>query len=474
MNPDTKALRKLKRKYSKNPDDRGVALVKRLLLSYLPGWLVIWVLRKYFVKSDYKAARESIKFFQLSSTAYSAGKARKAQRLLLIALRLLGDGLPKSYIFLLHSVIVATLQNPTKRSLISKSILLGTKEIPVETLDASHWYQLSRGLFSLGYFRAAWVARENSIDLSISEALAPDANLTTTQRAIEAHLERREFDLASRILKNSAEKYKQKLHAEYKIFLSLVHKKFHETNIDLSDSSFDQEGYGHLIKDRSVAIVGPAKFHGNYGNKIDSCDTVIRIKSPGVRRLPAKELYGERCDINYYGGNEIQSLIDSRDEVLVEDCLNPPMITLSWDYKLKTDNNFIIYNLDFTGPLYRTTSTAGVRTLFSMLCLRPKKMLVFGFDFYASEKQYSDDMMRFLDRKAQELGHSLPIAKSMVGFESAYRCTGLVHHDPVSNFCFAQNLHKAGLFEIEPYGKSILELTPYQYVERLEEMLGDW
>ena len=47
-------------------------------------------------------------------------------------------------------------------------------------------------------------------------------------------------------------------------------------------------------------------------------------------------------------------------------------------------------------------------------------------------------------------------------------------HDPVSNLCFAQNLYKAGLFEIEPYGKSILELTPYQYVERLEEMLGDW
>ena len=47
-------------------------------------------------------------------------------------------------------------------------------------------------------------------------------------------------------------------------------------------------------------------------------------------------------------------------------------------------------------------------------------------------------------------------------------------HDPVSNFCFAQNLYKAGLFEIEPYGASILALTPCQYVERLEEMLGDW
>jgi hypothetical protein len=52
--------------------------------------------------------------------------------------------------------------------------------------------------------------------------------------------------------------------------------------------------------------------------------------------------------------------------------------------------------------------------------------------------------------------------------------TSFSTHDPVSNFCFEQNLYEAGLFEIEPYGASILALTPYQYVERLEEMLGDW
>ena len=191
MKPDTRELRKLKRKYSKNPDDRGVGLVKRLLLSYSPGWLVVWVLRKYFVKSDYKAARESIKFFQLSNRAYGAGTRLRAERLLLIALRLLGDRLPQSYISLLRSAVPRTLKDPTTRNSLSNSILSATKEVPVEIFDASSWYQLSRGLFSLGYFRSAWVARENSLDLSISESLASDASATTLQRGIEAHLERR-------------------------------------------------------------------------------------------------------------------------------------------------------------------------------------------------------------------------------------------------------------------------------------------
>ena len=168
MKPDTRALKKLKRRYSKNPDDRGVALVKKLVLSYSPGLLVVWVLRKYYVKSDYKASRESIKFFQLSNRAYGVGKRLKAQRLLMIALRLLGDRLPKSYTSLLHSALVGTLKDFTTRNSNSNSILSATKEVPVEIFDASNWYQLSRGLFSLGYFRAAWVARENSLDLSIS------------------------------------------------------------------------------------------------------------------------------------------------------------------------------------------------------------------------------------------------------------------------------------------------------------------
>jgi len=474
VKPGTKALIKLKTKYSKNPDDRGVALVKKLLLSVSPWWLVVWVLRKYFVKSDYKAARESTKFFQLSNQAYCEKKMRQSRQFLSIALQLLGDKVPESYILLLHSAVANTLRDPKHRTSFSNSILSATEEIPAQNFDATKWYQLSRGLFSLGYFRAAWVARENSLDSSILEATAPEASDTALKRGMEAYLERGEVNQVILSLKNNSDRFKKVLSNEYKVFISLVDHVFHDGNEPLFGETVDRRAFASLITDRTVAMVGPAKIHGNFGNEIDSNETIVRIKFAGVDNLDDKIIGGERCDVNYYGNSEIRALANSIDQVLADTCLGPPMITLSWQYESDILERFIVLNLSFVGPLYRTQPTAGIRTLFTVLALRPKKVLLYGFDFYASEKQYTEKLISFLKEKAQILGHSKQTAKIMGSHESAYRSRGFTSHDPVSNFCFAQNLYKAGLFEIEPYGKSILELTPYQYVERLEEMLGDW
>ncbi len=111
--------------------------------------------------------------------------------------------------------------------------------------------------------------------------------------------------------------------------------------------------------------------------------------------------------------------------------------------------------------------------LYQLIRFCPSSVKVYGFDFRSSRKQYSDSARDFYKDHGPLLGNPYP------GFDSENLPAWIValdfsEHDFVSNFCFAQNLYKAGLFDIEPYGKSILELTPYQYVERLEEMLGDW
>jgi hypothetical protein len=98
---------------------------------------------------------------------------------------------------------------------------------------------------------------------------------------------------------------------------------------------------------------------------------------------------------------------------------------------------------------------------------------MFGFDFYSKIEQYSREMILFYQERGPILGNPF-----LYGYRNLISCTEIScsfsAHDLVSNFCFVQNLYKAGLFEIEPFGASVLALTPYQYVERLEEMLGDW
>ena len=103
----------------------------------------------------------------------------------------------------------------------------------------------------------------------------------------------------------------------------------------------------------------------------------------------------------------------------------------------------------------------------------PLRLKNFGFDFYTTLKPYSDEFTSFYENSSWRLGHANDFIQRGEHIRSM-RGKDFCEHDPVSNFCFAQNLYQAGMFEIEPYGASILALTPYQYVERLEEMLGDW
>ena len=108
-----------------------------------------------------------------------------------------------------------------------------------------------------------------------------------------------------------------------------------------------------------------------------------------------------------------------------------------------------------------------------MIGTQSREPEIFGFDFYTTLKPYSDEFTSFYENSCWRLGHTNDFIQHGE-YLSSMRSKDFCEHDPVSNFCFAQNLYKAGMFEIESFGKSILELTSYQYVERLEEMLGDW
>ena len=440
-------------------------------MSYSPGWLVVWVLCKHFVKTDYKAARESIKFFQLSNRAYGAGKRLKAERLLLIALRLLGDGLPQSYVSLLRSAIAGTSKDPTTRKSLSNSILSATKEVPVEIFDASSWYQLSRGLFSLGYFRAAWFARENSLDLSISESLASDASATTLQRGIEAHLERRNFSEADAAIRHSTSKISAERVSEFTDYLAMMKSKFRrESNSEIGADCDGGTIFRQLLRDKNVALVGAGIPTENCGIEIDAFDTVYRVRYFGFGRSQASDNYGSRCDLAQYYGLDKLLDVENSENCLFIDTLK---LLMTRDSDLIRIRNKPILQVNFELPVYRSTAVSGIFNLVAALRGAPRALKLFGFDFYTKLEQYSASVLDFYRRDGWMLGEfwmagekgSVPIFEIPLSFSA---------HDPVSNFCFAQNLYKAGLFEIEPYGKSILELTPYQYVERLEEMLGDW
>ncbi len=470
MSSNSKEIAKLKKKYSKLPSDVAYAGRNTTVLALMPTQLALLFLRKFLDHSDYRLKRESTKFFRLSNRAYGAGKSGKCRRLLDIAIGLLGSDFPISFANLLRNSTLTISKNPNSRGAISESVLVATKQMLPSISDATGWYQLSRGLFSLGYFRAAWVARENSLELSILESLPLKASSTAIIRGIQAHIERRNINEIGTLVQQNEHTLSTKIvsHIEATVSLfSVDHGPV--TAVSKIGNELGRDIFRKLITKKSVAIVGPGSPHGSYGSEIDAFDTVIRIKFIGRRMLDANKFHGSRTDISFIGAVGAVKL----QEFELQEDFEGFKLFLSNPTNFESVGSVPLYGFEDDAVIYRTPTTAGVRTLKEVLKFAPSRTKLFGFDFYATTTPYSNEVNSFYEKSAWQFGHLNDFIKNG-NYIKFMRAADFSEHDPVSNFCFAQNLYKAGLFDIEPYGKSILELTPYQYVERLEEMLGDW
>lgn len=417
--------------------------------------------------------RESNVFFQHCNVAYGLGKKHRSERMLRIALGLLGKDVPTSYRRLLQSSIRKTQRYPNQRTVLSESTMFETQQLDVDTFDATGWYQLSRGMFSLGFFRAAWFARENSLTASIVEGSKFGASSTSILRAIQAHIEKGTFHAVESMIVGSSSMFPEATSQEMSDYIAMI-KGEYGLVLAVSDSqnSEAEDKFRELITNKTVVLVGPGSPSGEYGDEIDSADTVIRIKYTGREYLPRKQFHGERCDISFYT-RAVDSLTD---KIGVDDkkhFIDDLQLILSGIPGCKVLKNTLVYNLKSSGPTYRTTSVSGIRTIFQILRFQPRSLKIFGFDFYSKREQYSKEMNSFYAKHGRILEDPFLDGRPD-GLRQSEIANSFCGHDVVSNFCFAQNLYHVKLFTSEPYAADILQLTPFKYVERLETMLGNW
>jgi len=446
--------------------------IRDFFLAWAPSALVVFVLRKSVLATKYQQQRESSVFFDRANVAYGLRKRLQLRQHTTTAFLLLGDDFAGAYRKFILATVLETFENPSARQRLSGEVIEATRAIGIESSDATGWYQLSRGLCAFGFLRAAWYARENSLDLSIREGSEAGSSENQILRALQAKLERRmllnlELDL-EKIVKSDEFKW-----IAYRDYFEMISGKWLSGSQSLPAISYnEQDDLARLVTDKYVALVAPGEIQGEYGHEIDKSDIVVRIKFVGKKNLPAQKFFGSRCEISQYNMSITFQKLDTSNEL--PDFINDLKLILLSSPGPKTLGSTPCVYLSILPPIYRTTLTSGLRPFFALIRSRPKTLKLFGFDFYSSRSQYNSSVLQFYALpESLILGRSLLFDKDLLMSPSQI-ARGFRKHDPFSNFCFAQNLYQAGLFEIEPVGKSILELTPYQYVERLEKMLGDW
>jgi hypothetical protein len=176
---------------------------------------------------------------------------------------------------------------------------------------------------------------------------------------------------------------------------------------DSKTSTPTDQLFSNLIIGKNIALVAPGVIKTDSGAEIDTHDTVVRIKFNGKSAMPAAKFVGTRCDITSHNSDLLT--IASRDQVT-----STALLTDTDDLKLfiakkgdfKSIGALPVRSMKAWAPTFLTTGTSGTLILFDLLTASPKKLKLFGFDFYSNRNIYNNAILMHYRGSATPDGES--------------------------------------------------------------------
>lgn len=454
---------------------------KRLVFLLLPTRFSVFLFRRFVNDNREHNPLEAAKFLSDTNNIYPTRFYRLLPKFLRFSLSLGNVDLPNYYINFLSRSIMQTRKTPSDRQKVCQDALTQTDKLPYQQLSTQSWKLLSLALSGFGFIRAGTSARKNCLKSALYEVSLNTASQRTLNLAIRGLLESRRFDEA----RTCIEKFLEHLDPDvinnvYGAYLELMKQPRPKVSALSSQSSTPADHlFSHLLKGKNIALVAPSVIKTDSGAEIDAHDTVVRIKFHGKSAMPAEKLVGRRCDITSH--NEDSLTIASGNQKIsasLFDDANDLKLFIAKKGDLKSIRSLPVRNMRDWPPTFLTTGTSGSLILFDLLTASPKKLKMFGFDFYTERQQYNTETLTLYSSK--NFIKSLSLRKNEFDFGlsqlgSARIANAHIGHDLKSDFLLIKNLYElSGLIDGTPEVIAVLNLTTGEYDMKLEEMLGDW
>lgn len=208
-----------------------------------------------------------------------------------------------------------------------------------------------------------------------------------------------------------------------------------------------------FIKDKKVALVGPAESNKKLGHEIDKFDVVIRTNFLNNSNQPYS-VYGSKTDVSYYNSHRI-SIMPEEIKKSHED-LKWIICKSEKDIKklgLKNYYNKFRVTKDPMDYFIYEDPMLPQRIIYDIISFNPSNFKLFHFDLYNSKKYGSNYKSWDLDRRS--------ISNS------------LRSHGPMSCFIFMKNLYKMKFFNVDKDTENVLNLDVFQYGKNLDQNYGN-
>lgn len=208
-----------------------------------------------------------------------------------------------------------------------------------------------------------------------------------------------------------------------------------------------------IVRNKRVAIVGPAATGETLGAEIDTYDVVVRPNFNPEFVASHPESMGSRTDVAYYSGQDMTSLINDV-EKLVENSGVQLVNARSFSYHAHQHRNLPWlrfcrhdWSLSFHG------SPLGIqRMIYDLLQFRPQEIAVFNSDFYTGSGEFAEGY-----RKKRSFA------------PGSFMNDLVVVHDLLTDFRFTQAMLQTGFVTAKGRAAEVLSREPSQYLKDVEE-----
>ena len=455
--------------------------LKRWVFLLLPVGLSVWLYRRLLDSDNERNSLGATKFLVDTQKLYPTKYAFLIPKCLKFVMRLAQTDLPNTFLRQFINSVNDTRRHSGRRMSISEQLLKTTLDLDSQITSAHGWKLISLALTGFGFIRSGTVARKYCLETALREVEDGTASSRTLHLAIKGLMESRRFDDAIHFIESHASVLEanstDKTYGDYLELMGQRRPNFAKTKPEMiaPTDNISRE----LITDKTIALVATGEIKSQSGEEIDQTDTIARVKFQGFDIMPKSEFSGSRCDLTFY----TEDLVD---KFVIKSKTNSTFLSFLKDVRLivvkqkhKTQISDIpVRNMEVRAPTFLTTATSGTLFLFDILSHLPKKVKLFGFNYYTDRHVYNSALLDYY--KSSNAYADIGLPKNWFDLSSHQKASatiasGFIRHDPRSDFLLVKNLYElSGLIDGTPEVLEILNLTADEYDARLEEMLGDW
>ncbi|MFJ5486765.1 hypothetical protein ACIKTA_03625 [Hansschlegelia beijingensis] len=207
--------------------------------------------------------------------------------------------------------------------------------------------------------------------------------------------------------------------------------------------------FGEYVKNKSIAIVGPANVSLPSGTEIENHDIIIRFNHSDSSSYHP-DFDGSRTDVSYYTNPAFNKIvIKSRSTLAGLQFAVPQSIAAEWDRNLlsglapRLRGQYRRSN----GIFFKSYGNAAQRLLLDLMRFESRSVKLFNMDLWLTPHD-----SRYIARRPT-------IDPKM-----------FLYHDPVANYCFLQSLLRHQVISCDKRLAEVLSLGRARYVQALHEV----